>query len=505
MMDGRVPDASAPRDIRVELADGRSHGELVVVPVVGSPDGAAPGPGVGSAADLTGGALGRALRDGLFRPGEEESRLFPGGADGGPHVLAAGVGENGLDGHSARRIGAAGIRSARDAGLESVELRIPDLDPPPAADVVQAAAEGLVLGDWRLETLQTSGDDVRRGPRTATISLPDGAAHEELRIAAARGRIVAQAQNYARALVALPANVATPGFLADRALDLGRDGRLEVEVFERSRLAELGFGALLAVSRGSVVDPRLIVVEHAGEGGPPVVLVGKGVTFDSGGLSLKPPKGMEEMKTDMAGAAAVFGTLRAAAALKLPRRIVGIVPATENLPSGSALKPGDVIRGLSGRSIEVVNTDAEGRLILSDALTWARRLEPEAIVDLATLTGGCVVALGHHASGLFSTSDDLAEALRAAGERSHERLCRLPVWEAYRRQLDSDIADLKNSAGRDASPITAAAFLREFAGEVPWAHLDIAGTAWADEPGPWQPKGATGVGVRLLVEWLDAG
>lgn len=493
-----------PRAIEVASGDGAGTGvDLLVVPVAAPTQGAADADHATLADELTGGALSRALGEGLFRPAQEEIRLFPVGESGKPHVLAVGVGGGPFDVLGARRAAGLAVRAAREGGLSRLEVLLPDVAPDDRADVVQATAEGLVLGDWTFESLRETEADRRPPPAHAVIRLSgEEVPGEEIRDAARRGRTVGEAQNYARALVTLPANVATPDFLADRARELAEEATLQVDVFDRRRLSELGFGALLAVARGSEAEPRLIVLEHRGEGGPPTVLVGKGVTFDSGGISLKPAKGMEEMKTDMAGAAAVLGALRAASALGLGRRIVGIIPATENLPSGSALKPGDVIRGLSGRSVEVVNTDAEGRLILSDALTWAGRLGPEAVVDLATLTGGCVVALGHHASGLFSTSDELAEALLRAGERTGERLWRLPLWDEYRKQLDSDIADLKNSAGRDASPITAGQFLREFVGDIPWAHLDIAGTAWTDKAGPWQPKGATGIGVRLLVEWL---
>ncbi|MDX1396006.1 MAG: leucyl aminopeptidase, partial [Gemmatimonadota bacterium] len=252
-------------------------------------------------------------------------------------------------------------------------------------------------------------------------------------------------------------------------------------------------------------EPKFLILEHEGEGRDPFVVVGKGVTFDAGGISIKPAAGMEDMKYDMSGAAAVIGIMVAAAALGIPQRVIGLIPATENLPSGNAVKPGDVIRGLSGKSIEVINTDAEGRLILSDALTYAQRLSPRAIVDMATLTGACVIALGHHALALLTPSDELAEQLRTAGETADERVWRLPLWSEYRKQLDSDIADIKNTGGRPAGTVTAAWFLRDFVDDgVEWAHLDIAGTAWAEEARGWQPKGAVGVGVRLVHEWLRA-
>jgi leucyl aminopeptidase len=242
--------------------------------------------------------------------------------------------------------------------------------------------------------------------------------------------------------------------------------------------------------------------EGGGDGDPPLVLVGKGLTFDAGGISIKPSKGMEEMKYDMSGGAAVLGALRAVAEMGLPVNVVGVVPSSENLVSGSAMKPGDVIRSRSGKTIEVINTDAEGRLILADALAYASGLEPAAVVDCATLTGACVVALGNHASGVMGNDDDLVEELRRAGERSGERCWPLPLWDEYRKQLESPVADLQNVGGREAGAITAGCFLREFVGDARWAHLDIAGTAYGEGKLPYQRKGALGVPTRLLVEWV---
>ncbi|MGH7541188.1 MAG: leucyl aminopeptidase, partial [Gemmatimonadota bacterium] len=375
----------------------------------------------------------------------------------------------------------------------------------PAAREWQAATEGLLLGDWSFDELRDREAAGTREPPGRRVLWSEGAERpgEEARIAVRRGEILARAQNAARALVAQPGNIVTPRYLADHAERLGESRGLRVQAWGPEKLREAGFGGLLAVARGSAEEPRFVIIEHEGDGGAPTVVVGKGVTFDSGGISLKPSTGMEAMKYDMAGAAAVLGILRAAAELDVRPRIVGLVPTTENLPSGTALKPGDVIRGVSGKSIEVVNTDAEGRLILADALSYASRLGPRAIVDLATLTGGCVVALGQHAIGLLSPSDDLAAALEIAGRACGERAWRLPLWPEYRKQLESDIADLKNTGGRPAAPITAGSFLQAFVDDgVEWAHLDIAGTAWAEEAAGYQPKGATGIGVRLVLEWL---
>jgi len=395
------------------------------------------------------------------------------------------------------------VRAARERGAGSVGVVLP-ADLADASAAGQAAVEGLLLGDWEYDGLR---DAKRRTPAPGTrivyVRSEEPGAEREAWLA--RGHSLARAQNTARELIALPGNVVTPRHLAETAKELGERHGFSVQAWGKDKLRAEGFGGLLAVAKGSAEEPFFLILEHPGAGGDPCVVVGKGVTFDAGGISIKPAQGMEDMKYDMSGAAATIGTLVAAAELGIPQRVVGLVPTTENLPSGTAVKPGDVIRGLSGKSIEVINTDAEGRLILSDALTYAQRLSPAAIVDLATLTGACVIALGHHAIGLMTPSDALASALIEAGERSGERPWRLPLWREYRKQLDSDIADIKNTGGRPGSAITAGWFLSEFVEDgVEWAHLDIAGTAWAEDARGWQPKGATGVGVRLVHEWLRA-
>ncbi len=300
-----------------------------------------------------------------------------------------------------------------------------------------------------------------------------------------------------------PGNIVTPRYLAEEAGRLGDEHGLQVTVLDPKAMKRDGMEAVLAVAAGSEEEPRFIAIEYGAraEGGA-LVLVGKGVTFDAGGLSLKTPQSMETMKADMSGAAAVLGAMRAVAELGLSVHLVGLIPAVENMPSGRALRPGDVIGSRSRKTIEVVNTDAEGRLILADALSYAARYEPEAMVDIATLTGACVVALGHHASGLMGNDEALIEEIRQVGERTGERVWPLPLWVEYRDLLKSEIADIKNSGGRAAGTISAAMFLREFVGPVPWAHLDIAGTAWAEKAGPYQPVGPTGVGVRLFIEWV---
>jgi leucyl aminopeptidase len=275
-------------------------------------------------------------------------------------------------------------------------------------------------------------------------------------------------------------------------------------VLDRAALREEGMHALLAVAQGTDEEPRFIIMRYRGaaESDRPVVLIGKGVTFDTGGISIKPAEKMEDMKYDMSGAAAVIGAMQGISELGLRVNVVALIPATENLPSGRALKPGDVISSHLGKSIEVINTDAEGRLILADALSYARRFEPRAMLDAATLTGACVIALGQHASGLMGNDGSLMDEVRSAGQRAGERCWPLPLWDEYREQLESEIADLKNTGGRPAGSITAGWFLKEFAGEIPWAHLDIAGTAYRDSPPSYLRKGATGVPTRLFIEWV---
>lgn len=279
---------------------------------------------------------------------------------------------------------------------------------------------------------------------------------------------------------------------------------MEITVFDRAGMEKEGFGGILGVAAGAEEEPRFIVMEYQGgaEDARPVVLVGKGVTFDSGGISLKPSQKMEDMKYDMSGAAAVLGAMQAVARLRPRVNVVALVPATENLPSGRATKPGDVLRMYSGKTVEVINTDAEGRLILADALAYAQRFEPAAMIDAATLTGAVVIGLGHEAIGLMGNDGDLMAEVRAVGERTGERCWPLPLWDEFRKQIKSDVADIKNSGGRPAGCITAGWFLKEFVGDVPWVHLDIAGTAWKDEAAPYLRKGATGVPTRLFIEWI---
>jgi leucyl aminopeptidase len=313
--------------------------------------------------------------------------------------------------------------------------------------------------------------------------------------------------NMARDLSNSPGNEVNPSYLAQQAQEIAAKTTLRCHVLDVDGIREHQMGCLLGVAQGSEQPPAFIILEHAPKGSQekPIVLVGKGITFDSGGISIKPAANMEDMKMDMSGGAAVLGAMQALAQLDYPHRVVGLVPASENLPNGNAVKPGDILRAMSGKTVEVINTDAEGRLILADALAYAvQELKPACMIDLATLTGAVVVALGSQATGMMGTDAAMMDRLRAAGDYSAERVWELPLFEEYSKQIKSDFADIKNvSSGREAGSIIGGAFLKEFVGDTPWVHLDIAGTAWTRENRPYIPKGATGVGIRLLVKALE--
>jgi leucyl aminopeptidase len=355
---------------------------------------------------------------------------------------------------------------------------------------------------YRFDQMKSQPAEVRRPLRKLTLSVPQRSDLTSGEGAAARGLAIAHGMDLARDLGNLPGNICTPTHLAERAQALAHDLGFKCEVFDREKLEELKMGSFLSVTHGSDQPPKFIVLEYwgAGKKQKPFILVGKGITFDSGGISLKPGLDMDQMKFDMCGAASVFGTLCAIGELKAKINVIGLVPACENMPNGRATKPGDIVTSMSGQTIEILNTDAEGRLILCDALTYAERYEPAAVVDIATLTGAMVIALGHIASGMFSNSDSLARALLNAGEESFDRSWQLPLWDDYHEGLASNFADFANIAGRPGSSITAACFLSKFTKKYDWAHLDIAGVAWNEG----KEKGATGRPVPLLTTWLLA-
>lgn len=366
------------------------------------------------------------------------------------------------------------------------------------AHLVEVAQET----DYRFTATKGQKDgDKEKAPRLLQVEIHvPKADNKAAEVALKQALALAEGVRFAKELGNLPPNICHPSYLAEQAQAMANTHGLVVEVLDRPELEKLGMGSFLGVAQGSVQPPKLIVMQHkkGKKNQKPIVLVGKGITFDTGGISLKPGAEMDEMKYDMCGAASVFGTLRAIAEMDLPLNVVGIVPACENMPDGNAIRPGDVLTSMSGQTIEVLNTDAEGRLILCDALTYAERFEPEAVVDIATLTGACVIALGHHLSGLFSNQDALAKALLKAGDEALDRAWHMPMLDDYQGQLDSNFADMANIGGRAAGSVTAACFLSRFTKKYHWAHLDIAGTAWKSG----KDKGATGRPVPLLTQFL---
>jgi leucyl aminopeptidase len=379
------------------------------------------------------------------------------------------------------------------------------MQPTDNRNATQAIAEGLCLANYDGASYRTGRQPTSWVEQAqARISSDSPAVREALE----RGHVLGDMSNEARTLANLPGNDLTPRLFAERAQAIATDAGLGVEVLDEQKIAALKMGMLLGVARGSQEPPRLVVLRHDPLNalkGVVLGLVGKGITFDTGGISIKPADNMDKMKDDMSGGAAVICAMSAIARLKVPVRVVGIVPMTENMPGGKAFKPGDVLISAAGKTVEIINTDAEGRLILGDGLWYARELGATHLIDVATLTGACVVALGKTTTGLFGSPVAWVEAVRRASVRAGDRCWPLPVFDDYKDQLKSEIADFTNTGGRPAGAITAALFLKEFVADLPWCHMDIAGTAWAEDVKPYQPKGATGVGVRTLVELaLDA-
>jgi leucyl aminopeptidase len=452
----------------------------------------------------TGGAISRVLAAGDFSGKKDETAvLYPSGP--AARVLLVGLGKlEEIDRAGIRRAAAIAAKKARSLGVPRAAFYLPadgrgQLSP---TDVGQAIAEGLAQGAWQYNEMKKPAEDKKPQLERFDILAQDGPA--DLIQGHKVGEAVGAGQTFARGLQVLPGNVATPTYLANVARELAQRHGFGVTILDKAAIIKEKMGALLAVAQGSAEEPRFIALEYKGSDAAPVVLIGKGVTFDTGGISIKPAQNMEDMKYDMSGAAAVFGTFEALGRLKPQVHVVGLIPSTENMPSGTAVKPGDVVTSHLGKTIEVINTDAEGRLILCDALSYARRYQPAAVIDIATLTGAIVVALGHTAAGVMGSDDKLVEEVRAAGEKSGERVWPLPLWEDYRDLMKSDIADVKNSGGRPAGSISAGWFLREFVDGFPWAHLDIAGTAYSDREEPSRVKGPTGMGVRLFTEFVLA-
>lgn len=466
----------------------------------------------------TGGRIASVVAAGDFRGKRGESVLLhaPDGV-AAKRLLLVGLGEESA-------IGAAGLREAAGAAAKaaaarrarSLVLLAPAVRRVRTPETAQALAEGLVLASYRFDRYRRRDENAAAGPESATL-LFEAKAARAARAAATTGVVLAESQNLARDLSNEPPNTLPPAGLAREAERVAKEVGLRCRVLEVPELRRRKMGAILAVGGGSSRPPRLIVLEHNApsrtrKGGrkagarrrPTVCLVGKGVTFDTGGISLKPTASMVKMKHDMSGAAAVIGAVRAAALLRIPLHVVGIVGAAENMPSATAYRPDDIVRTASGRTVEVTNTDAEGRMVLADALHHAiQEFGPAAVVDVATLTGACSVALGHWAAAVLGNRESLVDAIREAGETTGERFWPLPLWDAHREHMRSEVADVRQTGGRYGGTITAAAFLWHFVGETPWAHLDIASTADTERKSALQPcVGATGFGVRTLVEFL---
>ena len=463
-----------------------------------------PGGATGAVDQALGGLISQAIAQGEFRGKSGTTLLLhTQGKVKAERVLVAGLGKQeqfGLE--SVRSVTGQALRVLRRHGCRRVGtiLHGSGAGGLGVKEVAQAVTEGALLGLYTFDRYKKKEED-HKPIQALALLLRDRVQVAEVRGGSGTGQIIARAVNLARDLVNEPSNSLTPQALAAQAQSVAKAGKLTCQILEKRQLERMGMGAFLGVAQGSGRPPVLIVLSYRGgrRKQPDLGLVGKGITFDSGGISIKPSEGMEQMKGDMAGGAAVIAAMGAIARIKPPINVTGIVPACENLPSGSALKPGDVVRTMDGKTIEVVNTDAEGRLVLADALCYARRLGCPRLVDAATLTGACVVALGSVRSGAFTNDQGWMDRVGAAAQAVGEKVWQMPMDGEYDEQISSDVADVKNIGGRKAGAVTAAKFLARFVGEVPWVHLDIAGTTQADKEKGYTPKGATGVPVQTLV------
>lgn len=466
-----------------------------------------PGGATGAVNDALAGAIAELIASGdLTGKAGEVGLFYPRGAIPATRVLVVGLGKrNEFDLEGVRRAAAAAIKRARDLHANHVATivhgaGIAGLEAKAAA---QAAVEGSLLALYEYDAPKQREEEPHEIASLTIVEFAEGKL-AEIQAGVDTAVAIANGVTLARDLVNMPPNVATPTKLAQTARQIGEEHTMNVTVGGRKWAAKHNMGAFLAVAQGAGEKPKFIVMEHnpTREDLPTIVLVGKGITFDTGGISLKPSANMGAMKSDMGGAAAVLGTMKTVGLLDLPLRVIGIVPATENMPDADAYRPADVITASNGKTIEIISTDAEGRMVLADGLVYASRYNPDAVIDLATLTGSCIVALGKDmAAGLFSTDDTLRQRLTAAGEATHERVWPLPLWDDYKEAIKSDVADIKNSGGRMGGVATSAMFLKQFT-DYTWAHLDIAGMALTEKGNPYTPSGGTGYGVRLLVEML---
>ncbi len=438
-----------------------------------------------------------------FTGARDSSTVVYTGTTKSPRLIIVGIGEtSSLSLERLRRAAAMAGQKALSFKCQAVAVIIPTLEVAPPDEVVQAIVEGMILGTYTYDKYFTTKGEQKKIEKLSLL-VEGNTDIKDAKKGAAIGEAVSNGVVMARDLGNAPSNELYPETLVERAKEL-QDVGVKVTALDKKQIQKLGMGGLLGVNQGSLRPPFFIILEWNGgkRGAKPIVLVGKGITFDSGGISIKPAAGMSEMKMDMGGAAAVIGTMRAIAELDLPQNVIALVPTTENMPSGSAYKPGDVLTFLNGKTAEIDNTDAEGRLVLADALSYADRYQPQAVIDVATLTGACVIALGSVASALLSNDEGLKSRIEKAGERTFDRVVELPLWEEYEELIKSEVADVKNSGGRAAGTITAALFLQHFIGSYPWAHLDIAGTGMGGKGVGYTSKGATGVPVRLLVDLI---
>jgi len=449
---------------------------------------------------LYGGVLSRAHKQGDFKAARDEALLFVGSGRGPARVLLVGLGEYADRYAAVTRAATLAGRKGNALGIKSMAFWAPHL----VGDTVEAAAFGLSRGAWEFTEYKTMPAAKDR-PKPLVSAVVVSADLRGSKAAFAAGVALGEGQRLTRRLQQLPGNVCTPEHFARTARDIGKRHKLKVSVYGRREMTRMKMGSFLAVAQGTPQDPKLIVVEYRGgrRGAAPIALVGKGLCFDSGGISIKPADRMDQMKYDMSGAAGVLGAIEAIARMKLKVNVVGLIGSTTNMPSGTAMNPGDVVRASNGKTIEILNTDAEGRLVLADVLAYSARFKPAAIIDAATLTGACVVALGNEAVGVMGNDEPLIAEVIKAGNRGGEPGWQLPMWDVYREMIKGDIADIKNIGGRGAGTITAALFLREFVPDgVPWVHLDIAGTAYSETDQVVIPKGPTGTPVRTFVEFV---
>jgi len=445
------------------------------------------------------------LTSGEYKGGANETLLLhaPAGL-AAKRLLLVGMGKlEKASVHSVRNAAGTAVRFAKPRGIREMAFALPEMQKLAPAECSRATAEGAFVGDFDPDTYKSDRKD--QSVQSFTVVAIPGADQQPLRAAFAEGIVIGESQTLTRSLVNEPGNKLTPTVLGQRAAAMAKEVGIACQVYSTDKLHELKMGAFWSVSQGSAEPPALIVMRYEPEGvkdGPVLGLVGKGITFDTGGISIKPSDNMEKMKYDMAGGAAMIGAMRAIALLKPRVRVIGIVCAAENMPDGKAQKPGDVQTAMSGKTIEIINTDAEGRLVLADGLAYAKQLGATHLIDAATLTGACVVALGMVNAGVFSNDDETYGKFAAALERSGEKFWRLPLGDEYVEMIRSEIGDIKNTGGRWGGAITAAEFLHTFAEDTPWIHLDIAGVAWAEETKSYMAKGPSGIAVRSIVEWV---